>query len=378
MTAFPLLIVSTTTRLCRNQAASKLWMRFAADLGCRRNAANSTTTTSHDEDPCLQWARANRDIAQACLQPPPTEPSSDENSLDFWKRLSDGSANWNDFWQWRQWDFSASTDDQSRQLAQALTTRAMTTPLTAFSALMHSLDWNAQNAVLDLDSLTFDRKNLKWCCLGARSEASLPSEYWKELLILMEHYDRSRFHRRHSHNVDVHNPGNSQSVQPNVTPLHLQIDFCGPDMDARRPDVCITTTTNSTSSTLTLRWVFQGKYHDYHDNHAAAEDGSTNYDAFLLFNPGVGHPNLRDDWRPTLDLLLGQGRQHQHQQRPRVLLTAHSEYDASRDAAFLYSGIHSMVPVEYATNPFGANLEYEDPLLDGHRVRPNHYYSVIV
>ena len=141
-------------------------------------------------------------------------------------------------------------------------------------------------------------------------------------------------------------------------------------MDARRPDVCIT---SNSKSTLTLRWVHQGTYHDYIQRQAA-KDGPIDYDAFLLFNPGIGHPHLRDDWLPTSNLLFHDGKKRDRQ-RSTVMFTAHSEYDASRDAAALYNNTN--IQVDYAENPFSAKLEYQDPLLDGHRVRPNHFVAVV-
>ena len=356
------LVVSTiSTKLRRNPG---LCMRLAADR-IVHNISTSTETKKNtagvDEDPCLRWARANREIAQACLNPPPDR--ADGDSSQFWRNIEEGRSTWEDYWDWRQWDFSACRNsEQSLRHGQSLSTRALTTPLTAFNSLCHSIRWNAQDDALDLDPGTpmptgpiLDRNHLWWCCLGARSEASLPIEYWKELIGLICHYDRSRLPKYQCH-------GGS--------PIHLHIDFCGPEMDARRPDVCIST---SSKATLTLRWVYQGKYHDYYHSQAAG-DGPIDYDAYLLFNPGVGHPYLRDDWLPTLDLLFDNNT-NRARKRSTVLLTAHSEYDASRDAAALYSNTN--IQVNYTENPFSAQLEYQDPLLDGHRVRPNHYVGVV-
>ena len=50
-------------------------------------------------------------------------------------------------------------------------------------------------------------------------------------------------------------------------------------------------------------------------------------DAFVLFNPGFGHEALRDQWKPTLSLLL--------QTRKPVLCTALSKYDLDRDLAMI-------------------------------------------
>ena len=60
------------------------------------------------------------------------------------------------------------------------------------------------------------------------------------------------------------------------------------------------------------------------------------------------------------------------------MLTAHSEYDAARDAAFLHEVCGGDVSVvDYVENPFAANIEYPDPFLEGHLVRPNHFVAVV-
>lgn len=357
----------SSTEILSSKLSSRFLMRSGSpsyrNQPSSSSAGASKTNSSTEEDLCLQWARANRDIAQACLNPPAMEPARDTigvaNASVFLKRLQEGKASWEDFWKWRQWDFSAipSDDDQSLRHGKALSTRALTTPLTAFSAICSSQKMlgSAQTGDLGLDRTPEKRNSLKWCCLGARSEASLPTEYWRELLLLLDQNQRSKFLNT-----------SSTSLQQQEAQFHLRIDFCGPEMDARRPDFCIKT--SNSLSTLTLRWMHQGKYHDYYHANDCC------YNAFLLFNPGVGHPHLRDDWLPTLNLLFGTTKQTNHRQNT-VLLTAHSEYDASRDAAFLYESCG--VQVGYTENPFRARIEYQDPFLEGHMVRPNHFVGVV-
>lgn len=50
-------------------------------------------------------------------------------------------------------------------------------------------------------------------------------------------------------------------------------------------------------------------------------------DAFVLYNPGVGHPHLRESWRPTMETVLAS--------RKPVLLTSFSVEDQQRDVAAL-------------------------------------------
>jgi len=291
----------------------------------------------------------------------------DDTTARFLQALEDGTACWEDYWKWRKWDFSAVSSAEERVLAKALTTRALTTPLTAFSALWRTTLRNSaatlkeKDVVQDAnDSISKElceqqrTHNFRWCCLGARSEASLPTEYWNELLCLIT----AKAYIQDSSTSTM------QSAVPEARSVYLSIDFCGPEMDARRPDVRLSSNTMNSNTSLTLRWVYQGKFHDYY--HHESDAPAPEYDAYLLFNPGVGHPHLREEWRPTLELLVNKT----------LLVTAHSDYDASRDAAVL-SQCYQNAVVEYVENPFACLVEFEDPFLDGHVVRPNQRVAVV-
>lgn len=415
-----------------------------------------------EEDPCLQWARANPQIAQLCLQPPSsssslqTMPDSNQNNNDdcnfvktFWNvpfqpqnyRYHTNRRNtsmditirqkWEDYWKWRQWDFSMISDVATLPLGQALTTRGLTTPLTTFAALGQTLEmWMGTNtqiihpdSILEYPSASFISNNstlpftktsntlrntnsvreqqqqqqqLRWCCIGARSEATLPMEYWNELLILLD-LQYTNLYRQHTSTYC----SNSNSTMHRPT-LDIQIDFCGPEMGSTTTSTNTnTTTTNNTTtkrapiqwstknkqSTMTLCWAYQGMYHDYHKKMVSNYDrtyADNYYHAFLLFNPGIGHPNLRDGWRPTLDILLERTRYNNNDNtathaHPCIVMTAHSEYDATRDAAVIHEvyGKGNVVRLDYIENAFAARVQYQDPFLRGHTVRPNHYLGVI-
>lgn len=74
----------------------------------------------------------------------------------------------------------------------------------------------------------------------------------------------------------------------------------------------------ATASALELE-IINGLYHEIQDK--------TLPDAFVMFNPGVGHPFLRSNWRPTIEAVLTSGRP--------ILLTAFSEEDQQRDLEVL-------------------------------------------
>lgn len=50
-------------------------------------------------------------------------------------------------------------------------------------------------------------------------------------------------------------------------------------------------------------------------------------DAFVLFNPGLGHPHLREGWAGALERLLDTGKP--------IIVSCHSEADLERDARLL-------------------------------------------
>ncbi|KAL3827299.1 hypothetical protein ACHAXA_005045 [Cyclostephanos tholiformis] len=87
------------------------------------------------------------------------------------------------------------------------------------------------------------------------------------------------------------------------------------------------------------------------------------WDGYALFNPGLGHPNLRGMWHQTLKFLL-------RTDKP-MLITAHSIIDASRDREVLEETITadddgssfccSELPLVYDDNPYASRMGFVDP-----------------
>ncbi|GKY90398.1 hypothetical protein MPSEU_000013700 [Mayamaea pseudoterrestris] len=169
----------------------------------------------------------------------------------------------------------------------------------------------------------------KWCCIGARAEASLPVQYWREVLVVLSWLNHAN------------------------APVQVQLDFIGPEVLQRPP-----LTLSYMDATLKLQWTFSGKFHEMDPAHASS------YDAYILLNPGLGHDHLMVDWKPSIDLLLGCS-------APK-LLTAHSKLDASRDAKVL-SDYFLASSLDYELNPFASRITYQDPFDSSHMVQPNHY-----
>jgi hypothetical protein len=349
---------------------------------------------NRDEEPgALQWGRNHPVAAQACLQRPEPraarETITNNNNKEPGRPL--GVTSWEDYFAWRNWDFSAAAildDGHDVVHAQALVTHILSDPVT----LAHLLFWskggpmiqkwlNDDDACSDPSSCAHHHVVFKCCCLGARAESMIPVEYWRELLIMYEHCLLSA----------LLNKGRFHNGIPWLPSIQISIDFVGPDMALHPP----TTLTLPSRSALQLRWLYKGKFHDYCSSRkkmneqesslliSSSSSSSHDYDAYILLNPGLGHANLRDDWSPTLDLVLGQNRKEQLK-KTCVLLTAHSKLDADRDWARLraYQQSTGLVGSEhgddlYQVNPFASRIVYQDPFDAHHFVRPNHFYHIL-
>jgi len=302
------------------------------------------------QDPTLVWAQSNPRLAQECLNPPPpvnaTSPSSTNMEQSFEAYL-----------EWRRWKFPEEITDGSqdsdfedpRENAKALVSHLLSTPLTLASQskyiIQHCANGNTNN-----DSLEFN-----WCCVGARAEASIPLMYWKEFLMLsrasLVSEDCGSF--------------------PSKRNLAMSLDFIGPDIPPKLSEQSViipegqVDDNNSCSTSLSLRGCHRGYFHE-----SPATEKFNSWHAFILFNPGLGHPNLQKTWEPTLNLILDRG-------SGVLLLTAHSEHDMDRDATIL-SNDYGLKDISYHENPFASRIAYEDPFEKNHFVRSNHYIATVV
>lgn len=149
--------------------------------------------------------------------------------------------------------------------------------------------------------------------LGARAEASLPSLWWRELLC-------------------YHGSSRMQS-------LRLYVHMVGPELPGRsergggRECVNLSLSTEGQGEGAGGELVLyrhRGLYHELLSEDATVPAKPA---AYVTFNPGFGHLNLSEAWKPTLDAALQQ--QPGATPSPLVVWTAHSEADKDRDVAFL-------------------------------------------
>jgi len=308
-----------------------------------RSYRSSLFLPSTYQDPTLVWARSNPRLAQECLRTPPIDRLDPSLAIEMDSLES--------YLEWRGWKVPNERNDEPTggafENAQALVSHIMSAPLTVASKFKiltehFTSDWTSNGSMV-----------LNWCCVGARAEASIPTVYWEEFLLCSKEYSSSRKMR-----------------------LELSIEFIGPDIPLELSEQSVGLTESQDGNgpwSLTLRGYHRGFFHDI----PAVKANSKIWDAFLLFNPGLGHPNLRKAWEPTLKLLLDGGPKNPRKRPIMLLLTAHSEKDMARDAAIL-TDFYGLKDVVYQKNPFASRVAYEDPFEKNHFVRPNHYVATVM
>jgi hypothetical protein len=139
------------------------------------------------------------------------------------------------------------------------------------------------------------RQELKILVLGARSESSLPSIWWKECLL----------------------------SSSEVIGKKLSISLMGPGLQTQQP----TETEYRHGSKSVIIKALDGGACLFHE-HPLHMKLLLETDLFVMFNPGFGStPTLQESWAPTLRLLF--------MTRKPIMATAHSAWDLKRDLARL-------------------------------------------
>ena len=310
------------------------------------------------EDPALAWARSNPRLAQECLNP----PSADSRGFSPGMAMDSLES----YLEWREWTVPNELEEPrggvlgdpaaSKEHATALISHILSAPLTLASHFGRLSEHRGSDGTVD-DGVV----ELGWCCVGARAEASIPTAYWEEFL---------RFSRASMSSKE------SSPLSKNKR-LELSIDFIGPDIAPKLAEQSMSLAEgrdgHETEWSLSLRGYHRGLFHDI----PAFKGHAQTWDAYLLFNPGLGHPNLRASWEPTLNAILRNPQRERRPGKTLLLLTAHSERDMARDAAIL-GDVYELENVEYRENPFASRVAYKDPFEKHDVVRPNHYVATVV
>jgi hypothetical protein len=382
---FPVLVRAVTTSTTSTTTRTRTTIAAAAAAAAAATASSFSSSSSL-EDAALIWARQNPVAAQSCLEPPPFLLLDDDPPLMPFGTLEE-------YWSYRQWGLN--TDHE-----KALVSHVLSAPLTAFHLFLSSNDD---------DSFSVSQQRV--CFVGARAEASLPVQYWRELLGLIVATGANN----NNDNTNSHHEQHGKT-QPRRR-RHYQLHFTGPEL-VRHPNVSLflpptttttitkqhttssssTTTTMSSSSssssltpTMTLQWHAPCLFHNWKMATTVLFDPpDAFFDALICLNPGFGHPHLRDCWRPSLPWIFPQSQSlPPHSRRsppPPVLVTAHSAVDAKRDAQWLRD--EWGVDITYQRNPFASRLRYHDPFsttnnigdntnnTDDSLVQPNLFYGI--
>eukprot|EP00571_Detonula_confervacea_P005956 CAMPEP_0172332128 /NCGR_PEP_ID=MMETSP1058-20130122/62281_1 /TAXON_ID=83371 /ORGANISM="Detonula confervacea, Strain CCMP 353" /LENGTH=311 /DNA_ID=CAMNT_0013049405 /DNA_START=433 /DNA_END=1368 /DNA_ORIENTATION=- len=296
-----------------------------------------------------------------------------------------------DYLRWRGWDIEGKLyefkGDDLVHSAVGLLSHTLTFPLTLgrhVNAISPSLSQKTGDD-------GFNRKqHLRLCCVGARAECTLPDDYWREFLVAAMSANQA------------HDGGDERSEQS----FHCTIDFIGPDVPSHLKSKTIALIDNDRcpqqQQQQTKEYELTMNYHtsflhevvlkflksSYMTNNSNSDDIQSSsdrtdqirqfWDGFALFNPGLGHPNLAKQWKPTLKFLLGTGKP--------ILFTAHSTIDAERDRLVLEELLVDSADnnsrdglVEYNVNPYASRMGFVDPFSSlgskgtkVHIVTPNH------
>ena len=327
------------------------------------------------QDDAFRWAQDNPDVARACLtvpEPTRTTPLHSIGSLDG-------------FLDYRGYHVP-------NEHVRKLLSHTLSAPLTWASSVTRGTDKDSSSSSSSSSSIAMLPH--RWCCVGARAEATLPPQWWNESLVLLQQQQ----HDNHLNDSII-----EQETEHSWMTTNWSIDFVGPDVVPRKNPVRTSAIAPPTDkekeqqqqqqeSTLSLRWTYRGFLHDFlpsnnnNNNNNNNDSSSSNsddtvvdtdktrtvpLDGFILFNPGFGHPDHREGWKPTLERMVETGKP--------IRLTAHSEFDAERDLESWHQqfGHDTSLTLEYRPNAFASQIAYNDPFLDGHLVSPNMFVGMI-
>ena len=288
--------------------------------------------------------------------------------------------------EWRGWDVSIKgiLDEHNLQhefqSAVGLISHPLTFPLTLGRHIQHFAQQPNRNNGRINDK---DRRISRICCVGARSECTLPDDFWREFLVIASAKNTLGIFEE-----SKERPGQTTSYE-------WIIDFVGPDVPNQLKtkhvalsdqDIMYSQAQHSLTMnyhTSFLHELVLQLLTKLHTRNNTTTDPSTKnnaletmkhfWDGFVLFNPGLGHPNLSKDWQSTIKFLS-------RTSKP-ILLTAHSSMDARRDLSVLQDRFRvspSAAEIEdgYQLNPYASRMEFVDPFTEVeesvHVVRPNH------
>ena len=287
-----------------------------------------------------EFARKYPQHAEKVLSPSVYSRSSDRYNVEHVRSLED-------YLRIRQWRMNE-IPENLRGSACDLLSHTLSYPLT-LSLFARKL---IQTYSKKIESN--DKNAIRICCLGARAEATLPLQFWREFLFAMDIFDRSGV----------------------FSPSRWVIDFVGPETIMRKTSQQIfayspkdTSYKLNRNSELYLNF-YNGYLQDTHLNES---------DGYIMFNPGIGHPHLKDGWKETLNILLSE-----NPNKKPLFLTAHSDEDQVRDTVIIKETLEQNGIIleggmrsRYHCNPFASRMGTLDPFSPSNTVYANTHYCFL-
>ena len=410
---------------CKSNGKPRFFLSTKAILD--DNDSGAVAPVQH-VDKVRQWSMDNEKVARAILNVPSPPSFSEYDEFDIHNCRSRNV--FIEYLKWRKWGIDLSsksigtvtaTDDSNSKMILALLSHTLTFPLTLGNSANTFL--SQQNASTDnrhvnnnakLESNTINNENptnnkrvVRICCVGARAEANLPLDMWREMLILA---NLKSFHNK---SRDHHTNTTLQQTDQSNENVHWIIDFIGPDVPSNMKSRSVSLDSMGKShciknncihhESLTMNYYcgflhtyilemikkeksYQNEQKRYVNNRTISNADLLNFwNGFVLFNPGIGHVNLKKSWLPTLEFILKTNK--------KILTTAHSQLDSRRDLELWIELLFSKkkncertnATISYDMNPFASRMGYEDPFPPDyvtknkgvHLVNPNHSMLIL-
>ena len=301
------------------------------------------------------WARQNPNLASMALQVPPVTVDF-QVGQDWLNRNEENVVQ--EYLEYRNWTLHAQKDEIGQtftaQETKAFAMGLLSSPLTYPMTLAYFYSKHHQ--------LSKEMKKIHIAVVGARAEATLASEFWMEFHVAYRLFSGAMTH--------------------NESPFPcLEIDFIGPDVPKGLQgthEECLTANDKDPKSSRNLsRTFFHGYFDEYVNKVLKVQCQNHNeelsklpWDLVVLYNPGLGHPYLKNGWKSTIRTLV--------KSNLPLLLTSFSSVDSIREVEVVlplvkqYRRHLELQAIKYQSNPWASQILTQDPLNPTEMVRPNH------
>lgn len=220
-------------------------------------------------------------------------------------------------------------------------------------------------------------------CIGARAESTLPPALWRELLFALPEVSYLDFHligpelsvpsgvtpsssaRGGQNGPPPPGHGIDEADERKGPPLHHPSTKVTVQVGSRTADITWTRAVVRRTTGACVEVQRENNMLDARGSEAGAavDRAMAKADIFVLFNPGLGHPHLREGWEGAVKRLLTSGKP--------IIVSCHSQKDLDRDAKRLQEIGKQCCPgwtkgrgvnVFPRKNAFGSLMASQDPI----------------